>query len=74
MRDFRKLKVWHKVHSLTLAVYEATRRFPKEELFGLTSQTRRASVSIGANIAEGWGRTGRGEFLAVPQHCLWVSQ
>jgi four helix bundle protein len=63
MRDFRKLRVWHKAHGLTLAVYEATRQFPREELFGLTSQTRRASISIGANIAEGCGRTGRGEFL-----------
>lgn len=56
MKDFRKLKVWEKSHQLTLMVYKATRSFPKEELYGLTIQTRRASVSIPANIAEGCGR------------------
>jgi len=53
MRDFRDLKVWEKAHRLTLAVYKATLLFPKEELYGLTSQIRRASTSIPANIAEG---------------------
>jgi len=56
MKDFKKLKVWEKSHQLTLGVYKATRSFPKEELYGLTIQTRRASVSIPANIAEGCGR------------------
>jgi four helix bundle protein len=56
MEDFKKLKVWSKAHLLTLAVYEITRKFPREEVFGLTSQIRRASASIGANIAEGCGR------------------
>ena len=56
MRDFRKLQVWEKSHSLVLFIYDATKSFPKEELFGLTSQMRRASVSIPANIAEGAGR------------------
>ena len=55
------LKVWSKAHRLTLAVYRCTKRFPKEELFGLTGQIRRASASIGANIAEGCGRAD-GEF------------
>jgi four helix bundle protein len=63
MRDFRELKVWHKAHELTLAVYEATRSFPSNELYGLTGQTRRAASSIPANIAEGCGRTGDGDFL-----------
>ena len=58
MRDFRKLNVWHKSHQLTLAVYQATRGFPKDELYGLTSQSRRSASSIPANIAEGCGRSG----------------
>jgi len=56
MQDFKQLKVWEKSHALTLAVYTATRTFPKEELYGLTSQLRRATSSIPANIAEGCGR------------------
>jgi len=62
LRDFRGLKVWRKAHDLTLAVYQATRGFPKEELFGLTSQIRRSCESIPANIAEGCGRSGGAEF------------
>ena len=68
MQDFKKLTVWEKGHRLTLAVYKATAGFPKDELYGLTSQIRRASASIPANIAEGCGRTGRaelGHFLQV---------
>jgi four helix bundle protein len=56
MEDFKDLVVWTKAHRLTLVVYQRTRAFPKEEMFGLTSQLRRASASIGANIAEGCGR------------------
>jgi four helix bundle protein len=56
MEDFKDLKVWHKAHDLTLLIYEKTRGFPKEEIYGLTSQIRRAASSIGANIAEGCGR------------------
>jgi len=58
MRPFRDLKVWRKAHGLTVAVYKATSTFPKEELYGLTSQIRRSSASIAANIAEGCGRSG----------------
>jgi four helix bundle protein len=61
MKDFRTLTVWQKAHQLTLAVYKATRGFPKEEMYGLTSQVRRASSSIPANIAEGCGRDGDAE-------------
>jgi four helix bundle protein len=61
MQDFRKLKVWQKAHRLTLAVYAATATFPIEEIYGLRSQIRRAACSIGLNIAEGCGRTGRPE-------------
>ena len=62
MKDFRELKVWQKAHELTLAVYKMTASFPREELYGLTSQLRRASSSIPANLAEGCGRNGDGEF------------
>lgn len=68
MKDFRQLAVWEKAHQLTLAVYQATGTFPKDELYGLTSQIRRASASIPANIAEGCGRNGDGElarFLSI---------
>ncbi|HEV7643084.1 MAG TPA: four helix bundle protein [Pyrinomonadaceae bacterium] len=56
MRDFRQLEVWKESHLLTLEIYKVTKVFPKEELFGLTSQLRRACVSIASNIAEGCGR------------------
>jgi four helix bundle protein len=56
MKNFRELKVWKKGHELTLAVYKTTARFPQEERYGLTSQIRRASASVPANIAEGCGR------------------
>jgi four helix bundle protein len=62
MEDFKHLVVWTKAHQLTLCVYQRTRTFPKEEIFGLTSQVRRASASIGANIAEGCGRRSDAEF------------
>jgi four helix bundle protein len=61
MRDFRNLQVWERAHSLTLDVYKATGSFPKEELYGLTSQIRRSSASIPTNIAEGCGRNGDAE-------------
>jgi four helix bundle protein len=61
MRDFRNLQVWEKAHSLTLNVYRTTLSFPKEELYGLTSQIRRSSASIPTNIAEGCGRNGDAE-------------
>jgi four helix bundle protein len=62
MKDFRNLHVWDRTHRLTLNIYALTARFPREELYGLTSQIRRCGVSIGANIAEGCGKTGNGEF------------
>lgn len=61
MRDFRNLKVWEKAYQLTLDVYKTTKGFPKDEMYGLTSQTRRAAASVAANIAEGCGRTGGAE-------------
>jgi four helix bundle protein len=62
MREFTDLVVWQKAHELTLSVYQATYSFPREEIYGLTSQIRRAAASVPANIAEGHGRFGDGEF------------
>ncbi len=62
MQDFRQLKVWQKSHQLVLDVYRATRGFPKEEMYGLTSQVRRAATSVPSNLAEGCGRPGDGDF------------
>ncbi len=67
MKDFRKLKVWEKSHHLTLEVYKTTAKFPKAELYGLTSQIRRACASIPANIAEGCGRSGDAELARFLQ-------
>ena len=61
MKDFKELKVWQKAHLLTLMLYRVTRIFLREELYGLTSQIRRCSASIAANIAEGCGRRGNAE-------------
>ena len=67
MRDFREIKVWEKAHSLTLEIYKATSKFPREETYGLTSQMRRSSSSIAANIAEGFGRGGNTELARFLQ-------
>lgn len=67
MKDFRQLKVWEKSHQLALAIYKETKKFPKEELYGLTSQIRRASMSIPTNIAEGCGRNTDAEFARFLQ-------
>ncbi len=56
MRDFKTLNLWQRAYGLTLKVYTATATFPKAEIYGITSQMRRASVSIASNIAEGCGR------------------
>ncbi len=62
MKSFRDLMVWEKAHALTLASYSGTAEFPKQELYGLTSQIRRCSASIAANIAEGCGKRSNAEF------------
>jgi len=62
MRDFHRLKVWARAHQLELDVYRSTRTFPKDELYGLTSQMRRSAASICANIAEGCGRRSAVDF------------
>jgi four helix bundle protein len=67
MRDFRQIRVWEKAHKLTLRIYKTTAQFPREELYGLTSQLRRSSASIPANIAEGFGRGGNAELARFLQ-------
>jgi len=61
LKNFRDIKVWHKAHNLTLKVYKITETFPREEIYGLTSQVRRAAASIPTNIAEGSGRSSDAE-------------
>src|SRR4030043_2420105 len=63
MRDFHNLKVWERAHALTISLYKATKDFPKDELYGLTSQIRRSSSSIPMNIAEGCGRDSQAEMI-----------
>jgi four helix bundle protein len=67
MKDFRKLLVWEKAHQLTLAIYHVTGAFPRDEIYGLTSQMRRAASSVSSNIAEGCGREGDAE---LSRFCL----
>jgi four helix bundle protein len=62
MKDFHKFKVWERSHKLTLSIYLHTKDFPKDELYSLTNQMRRASSSIPTNIAEGCGRDSQAEF------------
>ena len=61
-RSFRDLVVWQRAIELTTLLYKLTRQFPREEIYGLTSQLRRAGVSVASNIAEGYGRGTRGEY------------
>jgi four helix bundle protein len=63
VQHYRELIVWQKAMALAKLCYQATRKFPKEELFGMTSQIRRAAASIPANIAEGNGRANTKEYL-----------
>ena len=70
MRDFRGFKVWKKAHQLALALYKATAGFPREETFGLTSQSRCSGASVAANIAEGCGRAGGAELSRFLQMAL----
>lgn len=67
MKDFKELRVWSKAHELTMLVYKLTRAFPRDEVYGLTSQVRRSAASIGANIAEGCGRHSDGEMARFLQ-------
>lgn len=62
MHNYKELKVWQKSMDLTVRIFEVTKAFPKEEMFGLTSQIRRSAVSIPSNIAEGAGRNSKKDF------------
>jgi four helix bundle protein len=70
MQNFKDLLLWQEAHQLTLNVYEASKNFPKEEIFGITSQIRRAAVSIPCNIAEGCGRYTSKDFANFLQIAL----
>jgi four helix bundle protein len=70
MRDYTKIEVWRLADDFTVAVYERTRSFPKEEIYGLTSQLRRASYSIPTNIVEGASRESKKDYL----HFLYIAR
>lgn len=70
MQNYKELKVWSLAHQFTLQVYECTKTFPKEEIFGLVNQLRRSASSIGANIAEGCGRGTQNDFAKFLQIAL----
>ena len=70
MRDYTKIEAWRLADDLTVAVYERTRSFPKEEMYGLTSQLRRASYSVPANIVEGASRESKKDYL----HFLYIAR
>ncbi|MEX0647135.1 MAG: four helix bundle protein [Balneolaceae bacterium] len=69
MHNYKELKVWNKSVALATDVYKVTKKFPESEMYGITSQIRRSSVSISSNIAEGAGRAGKKEF----KHFLNIS-
>ncbi len=63
IRSYKDLTVWQKAYQLCLDIYKVTKRFPKEEVYGLTSQIRRSAVSVPSNIAEGYGRRTRPAYI-----------
>ncbi len=69
-RDFKKIKAWQLADEMVIEIYKKTKNFPKEELYGLTSQLRRAAVSVPANIAEGSNREHKKEYL----YFLYIAQ
>ena len=74
MQNYKDLQVWKKSHELTLDIYKVTKSFPKEEIFALVSQLRRASASIPTNIAEGSGRFTQKDFASFLQISLGSAQ
>ena len=70
MRDYRKIEAWHLADDLTVAIYQKTQGFPKEELYGVTSQIRRAAYSVPSNIAEGSARESLRDYL----HFLYIAR
>jgi four helix bundle protein len=76
-KTFRDLLVWQRAHAFVLAVYKATARFPGREIYGLTSQMRRAAISIAANLAEGFAKHGKAEkarFMNIAEGSLEESR
>ncbi|MGB2980361.1 MAG: four helix bundle protein [Candidatus Zixiibacteriota bacterium] len=79
LKNYRELIVWQKSYQLCIEIYRITKDFPKEEKFGLTSQIRRAAVSVPSNIAEGYGRKTTPEYIralyiAYGSHCELETQ
>jgi four helix bundle protein len=70
MRDYTKIEAWRLADDLTVAIYEATRSFPREEIYGITSQLRRAASSAPANIVEGSARASKRDYL----HFLYIAR
>jgi four helix bundle protein len=70
MRNYTKIEAWRQADNLTVTIYEMTRAFPREELYGLTSQLRRAMSSVPANIAEGSARESKKDYL----HFLYIAR
>lgn len=70
MRDFKRLDVWKIARELNKLVYVVTKGFPKDEIYGLTSQIRRAAVSVASNIAEGCGRNTNKDFVLFLHHAM----
>ena len=70
MRDYTKIEAWRLADDLTVAVYQATQLFPREEIYGVTSQLRRAACSVPANIVEGSARESKKDYL----HFLYISR
>jgi len=70
VQDFKRLEVWKKSVDLTAEIYRITKEFPKSEIYGLTSQIRRAAVSVSANIAEGSGKSSQADFARYLSNSL----
>jgi len=70
MRDYRKIRAWELADDLAVTIYEITRLLPREEIYGITSQIRRAATSVAANIAEGSSRNSQRDYL----HFLYISR
>jgi four helix bundle protein len=70
MRDYTKIKAWQLADDLTVAIYKATKSFPKDEMYALTSQVRRAAYSVASNIVEGSSRSSKKDYL----HFLYIAR
>lgn len=73
-KTFQDLVVWQKAHQFVLGGYKLSQSFPRDEIYGLTSQFRRAAVSIAANIAEGFKKRGQSDKSKVSEHCSRISR